>query len=64
MAEKDGIKCLKFENKQGTPICPNDWTAGVDCNHPQHCDDWKKNNEDEDQDEDAEDDCASDNNKN
>ena len=52
MAEKDGSKCLKFENKQGIPIHPNDWIAGVDCNHPQHHDNWTKNNN-EDQDDKA-----------
>ena len=30
------------------PICPNDWIAGVDCNHPQHHNNWNANQEEQD----------------
>ena len=48
-AERDGIECLKFENKEGIPIHPNDWIAGVDHDHPQHHDNWLKNQEEEEE---------------
>lgn len=55
MAEKDDIKCLKFENKQGIPIYPNDLIAGVDYNHPQHYNNQIANQEEQDVDDNIED---------
>ena len=55
MAEQDGIKGSKFKNKQGIPIHPNDWIAGVDHNDPQHCNNWIKNQPTQDQEQEDED---------
>ena len=42
LVEEDGVKCLKFTKKSGTPICPNDWIAGADFNHQQYSHNWIK----------------------